>query len=114
MQVAFGAPQVDLEIGHAAQAVADGRNAAIEHRRVRDDDDVGGQFLLVRADEVVEVHAADFFLAFDERDWAAMEKCLAPEVFIDYSSSGREQARVMSGVEFVQRRRDAPGYREIF
>jgi len=35
-------------------------------------------------------------------------------VFIDYSSSGREQARVMSGVEFVQRRRDAPGYREIF
>ena len=54
-----------------------------------------------------------FFLAFDERDWTAMEKCLAPEVFIDYSSSGREQARVMSGVEFVQRRRDAPGYREI-
>ena len=40
-----------------------------------------------------------FFLAFDERDWTAMEKCLAPEVFIDYSSSGREQARVMSGVE---------------
>jgi hypothetical protein len=55
-----------------------------------------------------------FFLALDERDWTAMEKCLAPEVFIDYSSSGREQARVMSGVEFVQRRRDAPGYREIF
>jgi hypothetical protein len=36
-----------------------------------------------------------------------MEKCLAAEVFIDYSSSGREQPRVMSGAEFVQRRRDA-------
>jgi hypothetical protein len=28
-------------------------------------------------------------------------------VFIDYSSSGREQASTMSGDEFVQRRRDA-------
>ena len=36
-----------------------------------------------------------------------MADCLAPEVFIDYSSSGREQPRVMSGAEFVQRRRDA-------
>jgi hypothetical protein len=48
-----------------------------------------------------------FFAAFDERDWTAMDSCLAPEVFIDYSSSGREQPRVMSGSEFVQRRRDA-------
>ena len=36
-----------------------------------------------------------------------MANCLAPEVFIDYSSSGREQPRIMSGSEFVQRRRDA-------
>jgi SnoaL-like domain len=48
-----------------------------------------------------------FFLAFDERDWAAMEYCLAPEVFIDYASSGREQPITMSGAEFVQRRRNA-------
>jgi hypothetical protein len=48
-----------------------------------------------------------FFLAFDERDWEAMERCLAPEVFIDYASSGREQPSMMSGAEFVQRRRDA-------
>ena len=48
-----------------------------------------------------------FFLAFDERDWTAMANCLAPEVFIDYSSSGREQSSVMSGSAFVQRRRDA-------
>jgi hypothetical protein len=49
-----------------------------------------------------------FFLAFDKRDWMAMENlCLAPEVFIDYSSSGREQPSTMSSTEFVQRRRDA-------
>jgi hypothetical protein len=48
-----------------------------------------------------------FFLAFDERDWTAMANCLAPEVFIDYSSSGRERSSVMSGSAFVQRRRDA-------
>lgn len=48
-----------------------------------------------------------FFLAFDERDWGAMENCLANEVFIDYSSSGREQPGTMSGAEFVQRRRNA-------
>jgi hypothetical protein len=48
-----------------------------------------------------------FFLAFDERDWAAMEACLATEVFIDYASSGREQPITMSGAEFVQRRRNA-------
>jgi hypothetical protein len=48
-----------------------------------------------------------FFLAFDERDWTAMEACLAPEVFIDYSSSGREQPSTTSGADFVQRRRNA-------
>src|SRR5215218_3127681 len=48
-----------------------------------------------------------FFLAFDERDWAAMEACLATEVFIDYASSGREQPNTISGAEFVQRRRNA-------
>ena len=47
-----------------------------------------------------------FFAAFDERigqQWTTV----SPKVFIDYSSSGREQPRVMSGSEFVQRRRDA-------
>ena len=48
-----------------------------------------------------------FFLAFDERDWTAMANCLAPEVFIDYSSSGREEPGTMPSAEFVQRRRDA-------
>ncbi|MXQ14371.1 hypothetical protein GR328_23555 [Microvirga makkahensis] len=45
-----------------------------------------------------------FFLAFDERNWASMADCLAPEVFIDYSTSGREQPGTMTNSEFVQRR----------
>jgi hypothetical protein len=48
-----------------------------------------------------------FFLAFDERDWTAMETCLAVEVFIDYAASGREQPSTMSRSEFVQHRRNA-------
>jgi hypothetical protein len=48
-----------------------------------------------------------FFLAFDERDWAAMETRLAAEVFINYASSGREQPSTMSSSEFVQRRWNA-------
>ena len=66
VQVALGAAQVDLEVRQAAQAVADGRDAAIEHRRVGDDDHVGGELVLVGADELVEVHAADFLFALDE------------------------------------------------
>ncbi|MFC5085899.1 nuclear transport factor 2 family protein [Microvirga arabica] len=48
-----------------------------------------------------------FFLAFDERNWTSMADCLAPEVFIDYSSSGREQPGTMTNFEFVQRRQNA-------
>ena len=43
MQVGLGPAQVDLEVGEAAQPVADRRDAAIEHRRIRDDDDVGAR-----------------------------------------------------------------------
>jgi hypothetical protein len=66
MQIALGPAHVDLEIRQTAQAVADRRHTAIEHRRVRDDHDVGGEILFVRANEVVEIRAADFLLAFDE------------------------------------------------
>jgi hypothetical protein len=48
-----------------------------------------------------------FFLAFDERDWATMSDCLAPEVFVDYSSSGREQPGPLARAAFVERRRGA-------
>jgi len=48
-----------------------------------------------------------FFLSFDQKDWTSMTECLADEVSIDYSSSGREQPSSMKGQEFVARRRNA-------
>lgn len=48
-----------------------------------------------------------FFLSFDRRDWPATVECLAPQVAIDYSSSGREQPTTMTGQDFVSRRQNA-------
>jgi hypothetical protein len=48
-----------------------------------------------------------FFAAFDKRDWASMIDCLADEVFVDYSSSGREAPTKMKGEAFVSRRKMA-------
>ncbi|SHM25033.1 nuclear transport factor 2 family protein [Halomonas cupida] len=48
-----------------------------------------------------------FFLSFDQRDWPTMAECLAPQVTIDYSSSGREPPSTMSGDDFVRRRQNA-------
>ena len=66
MQVALRAAHVDLEVDEAAEAVADRRDAAVEHRRVGDDDDVGGEVVLVRLDEVVEVGRADLFFPLED------------------------------------------------
>ena len=66
MEVALRAAQIDLEVRQPAQAVADRRDAAVEHRRVRDHHDVGRELLLVRAHELVEVRAAHFLFALDE------------------------------------------------
>lgn len=48
-----------------------------------------------------------FFAAFDKKEWAAMVDCLCAEVFIDYSSSGRELPTTMRGEDFVGRRKMA-------
>lgn len=48
-----------------------------------------------------------FFLSFDRRDWALMTDCLCSLVFIDYSSSGREDPSTMSSKDFVKRRENA-------
>lgn len=48
-----------------------------------------------------------FFAAFDSRDWASMGNCLAPDIFIDYSSSGRESPATMTGEAFVNKRKNA-------
>jgi len=48
-----------------------------------------------------------FFLSFDNRDWPAMVECLAHEIAVDYSSSGREQPTTLSGQAFVDGRQNA-------
>jgi hypothetical protein len=57
----------------------------------------------------LETHATlcRFFSAFDKRDWASLGGCLAPEVFIDYSSSGRELPAIMTSDDFVSKRKGA-------
>ncbi|MES5100679.1 nuclear transport factor 2 family protein [Agrobacterium sp. BA1120] len=55
----------------------------------------------------INILLSRFFLAFDERDWDAMSLMLADEIFVDYSSSGREEPSIMSGLDFVARRKGA-------
>lgn len=57
----------------------------------------------------VQIHdvLCRFFLSFDQRDWPSMVECLAPQVSIDYASSGRESPSTMSGRDFVARRQNA-------
>lgn len=63
----------------------------------------------VSTDEFMAVNdtLSRFFLAFDDRDWQLMGGCLAPQLHIDYASSGREQPGTMSNQAFVQRRQNA-------
>lgn len=57
----------------------------------------------------VQIHdvLCRFFLCFDQRDWPFMVECLAPQVSIDYASSGREPPSTMSRRDFVERRQNA-------
>lgn len=48
-----------------------------------------------------------FFAAFDNKDWTSMVDCLDEEIFIDYSSSGRETPTKMTGKDFVEKRESA-------
>ena len=66
MEVALGPAQIELAIDEAAQPVADRRHAAVEHRRIGDHHDVGGELGLMGLDEVVEVGGPDFLLAFED------------------------------------------------
>lgn len=49
-----------------------------------------------------------FFAAFDKREWSLMSTCLAPQVFIDYASSGRDHPELIDKHEFIRRRSDSP------
>ena len=65
VQVGVAASQVDLKVHEPPEPVAHRRHAAREHPRIGNDDDVGFQVVLVGADEVVEMLAADFLFALD-------------------------------------------------
>jgi hypothetical protein len=66
MQIALGPAQVELAVDEAAQPVADRRHAAVEHRRIGNYHDVGGELGLMRLDEVIEVGGPDFLLALED------------------------------------------------
>ncbi len=61
----------------------------------------------LHSEREINILLSRFFLAFDERDWDAMFSTLADEIFVDYSSSGREDPSRMSGLDFVERRKGA-------
>ena len=97
MQVALRPAQIDLEVDEAAQAVADRRDAAIEHRRIGDDDDVRRQFVLVRLDEVVEIRGADFFLPLEDDAHVDGQPAVLLEVRFDGLEVHEDLALVVGG-----------------
>ena len=66
MQVAVGSFQCDLRIGHAAQHRADRGRIDVPHASVADQREVTGEFVFVGNQEVFQVWAAYFLLAFDQ------------------------------------------------
>jgi hypothetical protein len=48
-----------------------------------------------------------FFQSFDEKDWTAMRRCLADEVYTDYSSFRDVAAGTIGGDRYVEQRRAA-------
>ena len=65
MQVGAAPAKIELEVDETAKPITNRRDAAREHPRIGDDDDVGAELGFVGADEVVEVDAPDFFLPFE-------------------------------------------------
>ena len=66
MEVAARAVDEDLEVRQAAEADAERRDAAPEHRRVAHADEVGREVGGPRSQEIVEVVAPDLLLALDD------------------------------------------------
>jgi hypothetical protein len=56
-------------------------------------------------DVVNTIH--EFCRAFDQRDWTALRRCLAPNVFVDYSSFRGTLPTRMTADEFVALRQNA-------
>ena len=102
MEVGLAAADVDLEIGQAAQAVADRRDAAVEHRRVADHDDVGAEHGLVGADEVVEVGAPHFLLALEQHLDVHRQPAVLRQVRLDRLHVHEDLALVVDGAAGIE------------
>lgn len=50
---------------------------------------------------------ARFASSFDLKDWSALEACLAPQVFIDYSDLRGTPPETLPAAEFVRLRKEA-------
>ena len=66
VQVVVRPLDLDLDVGHAAQAVGDGRLVDRRHRRVADDADIGLEQIEVRFDEGAQVGRGDLLFAFEQ------------------------------------------------
>src|SRR4051812_35026444 len=66
MQIAFRTLDVDLEVREPAQRRQDRRQSRREHRRIRDDDGVGLEQLLLLLDELRQMLAADLLFTLGD------------------------------------------------
>src|SRR5688572_25484768 len=97
MQIAQRADEIDLEVRQTAKRVADRRDTMIEHRRVRDHDDVGGEQVFVVANELVEMCGADFLLSLDHELHVDGKRTALFEVRLDRLEMHEPLALVVSG-----------------
>src|ERR1043166_3219748 len=97
MEIARRPDDVDLEIREAAQRRKDRRQSRREHGRIGDDDGLAGELLRVLLDELLEVGAAHFFLAFGEDDDVDGKLARGLEVRLDRLQMEEQLAFVVDG-----------------
>ena len=71
----------DFHIAQAAHAAVDGRHLVGDHRGIRNQDDIGREFLFVRGHPSRQRGASDFFFAFEDKLHIVTEFPFAQQVF---------------------------------
>src|SRR5207253_9588953 len=72
MEIGAAAAKIELKVHEATESVADRWDAAGEHGRIGDDDNVTLEIVFVAADELVQVLAANLLFALEHHldvDW---------------------------------------------
>ena len=83
VQIAIGPAHVDLEVRHPAQRRQDTGNPRGEHGGVGDHDGITGKPHLLALEELLEVLAADFLLAFGQHDHVHRQRAAHGEVRLE-------------------------------